>query len=64
MSNGDFLLSIVGILLAVIGYFLKQILTKVEKLSDTLDALWDNLHDMRPKVDLLWEGRCNRVHKV
>jgi regulator of replication initiation timing len=48
-----------GVAFAIIGYFLKKILDNVEGLSDKLDELWKDLHDMKPRLDFLWENRKN-----
>ena len=57
MNNPNFLVSLLSIALAIIGYLLKKILDKVENLSEKFDDLWKDLHDMKPRVDVLWENR-------
>lgn len=57
MNNTSILISLLSIALAIIGYFLRKILEKVEKLSEKFDDLWRDLHDMKPRVDVLWENR-------
>lgn len=57
MNDTSFLLSLLSIALAIIGYFLKKILDTVENLSNKLDELWKDLHNIKPRLDVLWENR-------
>lgn len=57
MNDTNFLLSLLSIALAIIGYFLKKILDTTENLSNKLDELWKDLHDMKPRLNFLWENR-------
>ena len=55
------LLSIIGVLLAALGYFVKRILDKVDHMSDDLTDLKIYLSDIKPKVDLLWKYHLNHA---
>jgi len=57
MNILGFLISLLSIAFAVIGYFLKKTFDKIEELSKKFDDLWGDLHDMKPRVDVLWENR-------
>jgi len=46
--NTEFFLSIIAILLGTIGYFIKRILDKTDKIGD-------DVADIKPKVKILWE---------
>lgn len=48
MTNQQLLLGIIAVLLAAIGYFIKQILNNTNKISA-------DVSDMKPKVKVLWE---------
>ena len=51
MEQPNFLLSITIALLAAIGYFVKRIFDRTDK----LDMLVDDVAAMKPKVTILWE---------
>ena len=46
--NPELLLSIIVILLGAIGYFIKRILDRTEKIGD-------DIADIKPKVSILWK---------
>ena len=46
--NTELLLSIILILLAAVGYFIKRILDKTDKIGD-------DVADIKPKVNILWK---------
>ena len=48
MTNEQLLLGVIAVLLATIGYFIKQILNNTDKIS--VDVGY-----MKPKVKILWE---------
>jgi hypothetical protein len=49
------LISVISVLLTAIGYFLKRLLDKVDRMSDNLTELKIDMADVKPKVNLLWE---------
>ena len=48
--NEGIMLTIITILTAIIGYFVKKTFDKVEIISD-------NVFDIKPKVDILWKDK-------
>lgn len=50
MTLDSILLSIITLLIAVVGYFLKKTFDKVE-------VIHTNVSDIKPKVDILWKDK-------
>lgn len=53
--NTELLLSIIAILLGAIGYFIKRILDRTEKIGD-------DVAEIKPKVSVLWELQFAESH--
>jgi hypothetical protein len=51
----ELFLGVIAILLAAIGYFIKRILDKSDKIGE-------DVADMRPKVDVLWADKYAPAH--
>lgn len=67
MINQEFLLSIIAVLLGGIGYLIKRILDRTDKITEDIadmkpkiETLWElreDIADMKSKTDILWELR-------
>jgi hypothetical protein len=52
--HSNILISVISILLAVIGFFLKRIM-------DTTDRIAADVADMKPRVKILWEEKFSSI---
>jgi hypothetical protein len=54
MENNTFII-IITPLLGVIGYLLKRILDKIDRMESNLYRIESDVADMKPKVQIMWE---------